>query len=289
MTDLLKHKILITGAGGQVGRELVDLCEEKQLNYVAYTSSELDITDEKKVFSEIIKQAPSAVINAAAYTAVDKAEIEQEKAYAVNRDGALFLAKACKTADALLLHISTDYVFDGEKKEPYTVDDIPNPTSVYGASKLAGERAIQETWEKHCIIRVSWVFGQYGNNFVKTMLRLAEERDELSIVSDQFGAPTPADEIARVILKVAFKDKLEYGIEHIESTPGVTWYEFAQRIFSESVKIGFLNNSPLLTKINSDQFPTPVKRPANSKLLSMSEPLIEWDLSLIKLLNKFKK
>ena len=276
MSTSEKRKILITGAGGQVGRELVDLCVEKKLNYIAYTSSELDITDEQSVLEEITKQNPTAVINAAAYTAVDNAETEQEKAYAVNRDGPLYLAKACKAINAKLLHISTDYVFDGEKKEPYTVDDEPNPTSVYGASKLAGEKAIQKTWDNHLILRVSWVFGQYGNNFVKTMLKLSENRDEISVVDDQFGAPTPADEIAlRLINESNLKGTLT-GLEHLESTPSVTWHQFANEIFTQKSNFDKTGNTMIVHAINSDQYPTIAKRPKNSKLKGAQSNSVTW-------------
>ncbi|NRB42469.1 MAG: dTDP-4-dehydrorhamnose reductase [Pseudomonadales bacterium] len=262
-----QQKILITGAGGQVGSELVELCKERQLNYIAYSSSELDITNKDLVISEVKKQSPSVVINAAAYTAVDRAEEDQDKAYAVNRDGPLFLAEACKEIDALLMHISTDYVFDGEKKTAYTVADKTSITSVYGASKLAGEEAIQATWDKHFILRVSWVFGQYGNNFVKTMLRLANERDELSVVNDQFGAPTSAQDIAELLINLS-QDNTCRGIEHFESNPGVTWYDFACEIFKQGSERGLITNIPKVNPIGSDEFVTPVTRPKNSKLAS---------------------
>jgi dTDP-4-dehydrorhamnose reductase len=285
MNNSPKIDIFITGAGGQVGRELVDLCESRQLNYVAYTSSELDITDEAKVLTEIMQQAPCVVINAAAYTAVDKAETERSKAYAVNRDGPRYLANACKATNAKLIHISTDYVFDGAKQDAYTVNDEPSPNSVYGASKLAGEKAIAEIWQNHLILRVSWVFGQYGNNFVKTMLRLAEDRDSLSVVDDQFGAPTPAAEIARVLIDTCTSKESLLGTQHLESNPGVTWYEFAKAIFSAASQSNNTINPPIIQAIKSDQFPTPVERPKNSKLKSESIQAINWETSLNTMLN----
>jgi dTDP-4-dehydrorhamnose reductase len=264
-------KILITGAKGQVGTDLV--LEAKKRGHEAYgfTSSEIDITDKDIVTNTIASIKPNVVINAAAYTAVDKAEQDIDKAYAVNETGVKNLAEACEALDIPLLHISTDYVFDGNKKEPYTEADTPSPTGVYGASKLAGEIALQKTWNKHVILRVSWVFGEHGNNFVRTMLRLANDRDELSVVNDQYGAPTSAKAIAECLLDIAEKSdfgkkEFPWGLYHFQSDPGVTWYEFAKEIFSLAKESGILDKEMHVHSINSDQFPTPVKRPLNSKL-----------------------
>jgi dTDP-4-dehydrorhamnose reductase len=261
-------KILITGAKGQVGSELVLEAEKRGHDVHGFTSSELDITNSQIVNDTISLIKPSVVFNAAAYTAVDKAEEEKEQAYAVNELGVKNLAEICKKLNILLLHISTDYVFDGDKKEPYVETDFPNPTSIYGASKLAGEIALQNTWEKHIILRVSWVFGEQGNNFVKTMLRLAKDRNELSVVDDQFGGPTSAIDIAKVLLDLAIDDKKDFGLYHLESNPNVSWHGFAQKIFEEAKVRGLIKNIPLVNAINSSQFATPVKRPANSKLAS---------------------
>jgi dTDP-4-dehydrorhamnose reductase len=261
-------KIFITGKNGQVGRELVERAAELKIDAVSFDSSELDICDREKVIALVAEHKPSVVINAAAYTAVDKAETEIDLAYAVNRDGVENLALACKSQDIPLIHISTDYVFDGEKESPYLESDTPNPVGVYGASKYAGEQVLRATWEKHIIVRVSWVFGRYGNNFVKTMLRLAKDRDEISVVDDQYGAPTPAQGIASEIIKCINKSQLDYGVFHLQVDCGVTWYEFAKEIFSQSIELGLIAKSPLLTSITSDQFSTPVKRPSNSKLAS---------------------
>jgi dTDP-4-dehydrorhamnose reductase len=259
-------KILITGAKGQVGTDLVLEAKRRGHETYGFASSELDITDMAIVTSTITKIKPDVVINAAAYTAVDKAETEKEKAYPVNEAGVKNLAEACKALDIPLLHISTDYVFDGEKKEPYVETDIPNPTSVYGASKLAGEVALQEIWKKHIILRVSWVFGEHGNNFVKTMLRLAKDRDEISVVDDQFGAPTPSIDIARVLLDLSVEENIDFGLYHLESNPKTSWHGFAVKIFEEAKEIGLLEKVPLVKPIPSEQFPTMVKRPVNSKL-----------------------
>jgi dTDP-4-dehydrorhamnose reductase len=264
-------KILITGAKGQVGTDLVLEAKKRGHETYGFTSSELDITDKAVVTNTITNIKPNVVINAAAYTAVDKAETVKEKAYAVNETGVKNLAEVCKELDIPLLHISTDYVFDGEKKEPYVETDSPKPTSAYGTSKLAGEIALKNTWEKHIILRVSWVFGEYGNNFVKTMLRLAKDRDELSIVNDQYGAPTSAKAIAECLLDIADKSDFgqkdfPWGLYHFESDPGVTWYEFAKEIFSQAKASGIIDKEMIVDPISIEQFKTPVKRPLNSKL-----------------------
>ena len=211
------------------------------------------------------------IINAAAYTAVDKAETEQELVYTVNSYGSENLAKACKEQDIPLLHISTDYVYDGKKQSPYLETDPPNPTGVYGASKLEGDQKIEQIWSKHIILRGSWVFGEHGNNFVKTMLRLAEQRDELSIVDDQYGAPTSAKAISSCLLAILENKQFNqpecpWGVYNLQSDPGVTWFGFAQEIFKQAKQLGIINKEMKLNPIPSSEFPTPVKRPANSKL-----------------------
>jgi dTDP-4-dehydrorhamnose reductase len=271
-------RILITGKNGQVGRELTERAAELGINFVAFDSKELDIRDRAAVLAAVVKFQPTAVINAAAYTAVDKAEEEEEElAYAVNNDGVRFLAEAAQLIGAKLIHISTDYVFDGDKQAPYTVDDAPNPTSVYGASKLAGEKAMQDVLGEggnYLVLRVSWVFGQYGNDFVKTMLKLAETRNELSVVNDQYSAPTPASEIAKCLLSELALNNLT-GIQHLESNPGVTWCEFAQAIFEAANRTIKINGIP------SEQYPSPVDRPKNSKLSSDNITLkVQWGMSL---------
>lgn len=266
-------KILVTGAAGQVGRELVELASAQGLGVCGYDSKTLDITDAATVAATISAEQPDCVINAAAYTAVDRAENDAERAYQVNRDGVAHLASACREADIPLLHISTDYVFDGEQTTPYDEADQPRPTSVYGASKLAGEEILAATWHKHVILRVSWVFGRYGNNFVKTMLRVGRERDELKVVNDQFGAPTGAAAIASVLLAIAQHpqlgtDQLAWGVRHYSSEPGLTWYGFACHIFERAAARGVITRVPTVNPIDSAAYPTPVKRPANSKLVT---------------------
>ena len=263
--------ILITGAKGQVGTELVTEAAKRGHEVHGFGSRELDISDYEQVNNTVQKINPDVIINAAAYTAVDKAETEHELAYAVNSQGSENLAKACKAQNIPLLHISTDYVYDGEKQSPYQETDQPNPTGVYGASKLEGDQKIEKNWHKHIIIRVSWVFGRYGNNFVKTMLRLSEQRDELSIVDDQYGAPTSAKAISHCLLDILAHQQFNqpdcpWGTYNLQSDPGVTWYGFAQEIFQQAKQSGIINKDMKLNPIPSSQFPTPVKRPANSKL-----------------------
>lgn len=266
MSDKKQPLLLITGQDGQVGRELVERAVELGIEFASFGSSDLDIRNRDAVSAAVKKHRPTVVINAAAYTAVDKAEQEVELAYAVNRDGVENLALACKTQDIPLIHISTDYVFDGEKDSPYVESDTPNPIGVYGASKYAGEEVLRATWHKHVIVRVSWVFGRYGSNFVKTMLRVGVDKSELNVVADQVGAPTPAIDIARVLLGLVIENKKDFGLYHLESNPKVSWHGFAQKIFEKAKLLGLIEKIPVVNPISSEQFPTLVKRPANSKL-----------------------
>lgn len=287
LTEVAQPRIFITGSNGQVGRELVELCREGKIPFVAYDSQQLDITDNDAVFAEIKTQQPTAVINAAAYTAVDNAESEVSKAYAINKEGAKNLAIACEEFNAVLVHISTDYVFDGKKEGPYLDTDKTNPVSVYGASKLAGERAVVEFCSKYFIVRVSWVFGQYGNNFVKTMMNLAKEDTELKVVADQIGAPSSADQIAEKLVTLVTSASINYGTYHLESNPGITWYEFANKIFQYAYEAKIIKNIPRVHPVDSAQYPTPVTRPRNSKLASSSQfdlGSVDWEKGLAKLI-----
>lgn len=268
MSENMLSRVFITGKNGQVGRELVERAAELNIDAVSFDSSELNICDREKVIATIADYKPKVVINAAAYTAVDKAEEEADLAYAVNRDGVENLALACKALNIPLIHISTDYVFDGEKDSPYLESDSPNPIGVYGASKYAGEKVLKDTWEKHIIVRVSWVFGFHGNNFVKTMLRLGNERDELAVVCDQYGAPTSAKYIANELLMC---DAEKWGLYHLVSNPVVSWFEFADKIFERALSYRLIERAPILNSLISTEYPTPVKRPLNSKLDTICE------------------
>lgn len=265
-------KILVTGSTGQVGHEFTLLAQNSQHDILCFDRQRLDITDAAQVNEVMHREQPQLVINCAAYTAVDKAESETDQAFAINATGPEYLAKACRDINAALIHISTDYVFAGDTLSPYKESDPTGPTGVYGESKLAGEQAIARELEQHIILRTAWVFGAHGNNFVKTMLLLGDERDELGVVADQWGAPTSAAGIAACCLAIAEaideKDggEIPWGIYHFSGAPYTSWHGFAEQIFATSVDIGLLKNAPKLNAISSDQFPTPAKRPANSRL-----------------------
>lgn len=263
-------KILITGAQGQVGKELVGITKQRGFNVIAAGRNELDITQLEKVKSYIQSKNADIVINAAAYTAVDKAEDEQDIAYVINRDGVATLAKVCKEQNIPLLHISTDYVFDGSQSDAYRECDTVSPLGIYGESKWQGEEAIRDELEQHIILRVAWVFGAQGNNFVKTMLRLGKERDELNVVADQFGGPSPAKEIAATLVtltKQYQKNKtLEWGTYHYCGTEKTNWCEFAKEIFSQAKEKGLIDKEIKVNAITTAEYPTLAKRPANSML-----------------------
>ncbi|MDG9758558.1 dTDP-4-dehydrorhamnose reductase [Pseudomonas sediminis] len=258
-------KVLITGAAGQVGSELVKLAPA-DFEVVGYNSSELDITNALQVQQIVAEQAPALIINAAAYTAVDKAESDAERAYAVNETGVKNLAEAALAIGIPVFHISTDYVFDGTATEPYKETDPVGPSGVYGASKLAGEQVLANSGVKHIILRTSWVFGAEGNNFVKIMLRLGKERDTLGVVADQHGCPTSAASIANVLWQLAQKyteeGELTWGIYHFSNSPATTWHGFACEIFKQAVSAGVLEKAPVVNQIKTSDYPTPAKRPA---------------------------
>ncbi|CAH6921571.1 dTDP-4-dehydrorhamnose reductase [Vibrio chagasii] len=264
-------RVLITGCHGQVGSCLTEqLANNENVTVLALDRQRLDITNQDAVNAVVTEFRPSVIINAAAHTAVDKAEEEVALSYAINRDGPKYLAQAAQTIGAAILHISTDYVFEGNKVGDYIETDTTNPQGVYGESKLAGEIAVAQSCEKHIILRTAWVFGENGNNFVKTMLRLAENRDTLSVVGDQFGGPTYAGDIANTLVQIAKRinqgDTVDYGVYHYSGLPHVSWFEFADAIFDVAIEQHFLTKKPDLISISSVQYPTPAKRPNNSRL-----------------------
>ena len=263
-------RILITGGSGQVGH-----CLKAQLEGCAELSvpdsSALNIADRRSVWQGVETFRPDYIINAAAYTAVDKAESDAERAFAVNRDGARHLAEAAEAAGAAMLHISTDYVFDGAGGAPYDEAAQTAPQNIYGASKLAGEQAVLAACRRAVVMRTSWVFGAHGQNFVKTMLRLGSERDSLGIVADQYGAPTAAADIAAALITIVRRHTPEQlaecaGIYHYCGSPYASWFEFAETIFAEAAAQGVLAKIPAVKPIAMADYPTPAKRPADSRL-----------------------
>ena len=264
-------KILITGAEGQVGSEFRVIASKSNHCFVYANKDLLDLRDEKQTFDLIQHVSPDLVINCAAYTAVDNAEENSQAAFAINAKGAQFVGAACASVDAALIHFSTDYVFSGDGDAPFLEDDPSEPVSVYGKSKLAGEQLIASVLTKHIILRTAWVFGASGGNFAKTMLRLGTERDHISVVDDQQGAPTSARGLAECCLRIA--DKIEtqpnricWGTYHFSGAPYVNWFQFAQAIFREAKKLGLIVVVPDLKAIRTEEFPTIVERPKNSKL-----------------------
>lgn len=261
--------ILVTGAGGQVGRELLRIGAARGTRMLGLARTELDVSDGDAVHATLAAHRPTLVVNAAAYTAVDRAEADPGAALAANRDGPAHLADACAALGIPLIHLSTDYVFDGTKREPYTEDDATNPLNVYGASKLAGEDEVRTRLRRHVILRTSWVFSAYGRNFVRTMMRLAQQSPALSVVADQRGCPTPAIHLAVAILDIA--RQLEHGREdawgtyHLTGRGETTWYAFAQAIFELLGRLG-MDPLPALRPVTLAEFPTPAHRPAYSVL-----------------------
>ncbi|PML92252.1 dTDP-4-dehydrorhamnose reductase [Vibrio breoganii] len=262
-------RVLVTGCNGQVGHCLVQQLTGN-VELLAVDRAGLDITNQGEVEALVSRFKPNFIVNAAAYTAVDKAEEGEVLAYAVNCDGPKFLAESAASIDATLLHISTDYVFSGNKDGLYSEDDVTGPLGVYGKSKLAGELAIAEKTDKYIILRTAWVFGEHGHNFVKTMIRLSKERETLNIVGDQFGGPTYAGDISSALISIMNQllmhtDASRYGIYNFSGVPHVSWCEFAEVIFREAEKNGLLE-APDVTAITTDMYPTPAVRPANSKM-----------------------
>jgi dTDP-4-dehydrorhamnose reductase len=261
-------RILVTGASGQIGWEL-----QRSLatlgKITALDRAGMDLSDPDSIVRAIRESKPEIIVNAAAYTAVDKAESEAALAMRVNGEAPGIMAREAKRIGALLVHYSTDYVFDGAKSGPYVEDDRPSPLNSYGRSKLAGEEAIRGSGAPHLIFRSSWVYAARGSNFVRTMLRLARERDELRIVNDQTGAPTSAKSIAEMtaqVLKDAVRAKENSGLYHFTSAGAVSWFGFAEAIFAEAKRRFADFKAPRLVPILASEYPTPARRPANSRL-----------------------
>lgn len=257
-------KILITGSNGQLGMSFRKIApEHPEHDFFFYGSKELDITSYSSIEKAFKETQPDVVINCAAYTAVDKAEEEPEKAFAVNAEGVKHLVEACKLKKTALIHISTDYVFDGRKDSPYLETDPTNPISVYGESKLAGEKYILKSKLKAFVVRTSWLYSEFGNNFLKTMLRLGQECSELKVVSDQFGSPTYASDLAHACLTLVRQIELKSNepvVYHFSNIGEINWYEFAATIMKQA------KLSCNVLPINSEAYPTKAIRPSFSKL-----------------------
>ena len=292
--------VLVTGANGQLGQSIQFIANQYPNIQFIYTDyQELDITNFESCLTVFAKYKPQFCINTAAYTAVDKAESESDKAHLINAVGPENLAKVCKEFNTILVHISTDFIFDGTSKVPYLETDIPNPKSIYGQTKLDGEIAIQKNWEKHFIVRTSWVYSQFANNFMKTMLRLASERDSLSVVNNQIGTPTNAVDLAEVLMVIivsSFKfaspvrfhsgQVSSFGIYNFSNEGQCSWYDFANEIFHQKgIKID-------LKPIPTSAYPTPAKRPAYSVLdktkikSTFDIEINEWQTSLATCINQ---
>ena len=258
----MTKRILIVGGNGQLGNCIHKIAPdfENQYEFNFTDSQTLNITDRDSVSDVFYDFKPHFCINASAYTAVDLAEKEPEKAFAVNAEGVANLAEACEEYNCVLIHVSTDYVFDGETNISYSEDSFTNPQGVYGASKLKGEELATDLNPKTIVIRTSWLYSEFNKNFVKTMLNLFSQKDELGIVSDQFGQPTNANDLAEAIMKIIEAEPKTYGIFHFSNYPETTWFEFAQKIAE------FSGSNIKLNAITTEDFPTPAKRPKRSTM-----------------------
>lgn len=251
-------KVLVTGANGQLGFDVCRELENRKIEHKGTYRTDFDLTNEEETYKYVIGYAPDVVIHCAAWTAVDKAEDEVEVATQVNVNGTRAIAKACKELDAKMIYISTDYVFPGIGEIFYEPEDQTKPLGVYGATKLEGEKTVQELLKKYFIVRISWVFGINGNNFVKTMLRLSETRTELNVVCDQIGSPTYTVDVAKLLCDMAQSEK--YGIYHATNDGVCSWAEFAEEIFKVAGKK--MKVRPILTS----EYPTRAVRPLNSRM-----------------------
>ena len=290
-------KAFITGGTGQVGTELVRRADSWNFDIVAPNRAELNLLDETEVYSQLDQTRPDIVVNSAAFTAVDAAETESDAAFQVNRDAVRIVADSCTQLSIPIIHLSTDYVFDGAKAGTYDESDLICPIGVYGKSKEAGEVVVREISGKHVILRTSWVYAAHGNNFVKTMLRIGKERQNLTVVNDQFGTPTFAGDIADAIFSIASqileRDTSQlWGTYHYTAKGWTTWKGFAEVIFEKAST--WLPNKPDVEGIPSNQYPTAAKRPSNSVLncskidLKFRPPRRHWQEGLDEVLSELK-
>ena len=265
--------VLVVGANGQLGQSLQVQLSREKINFLALTKNEIDITQPRMIEQCLKKFSPIVVVNLAAYTAVDLAETSIDLAYEINAIGCKNLAICCSMFKLPLIHISTDYVFDGDSQIPYKPTDSPNPINIYGASKLKGEKLIQQYSEKYIILRTSGVYGEFGNNFLKTMLNLSQTTKELNIISDQFTTPTYSGDLAFAILKICLAHQsqpLENNIYHYGGPKTLSWFDFAKEIFLYMSTFQPKLNSPVLAPVLSKNYITPAQRPIFSALDSSS-------------------
>lgn len=281
--------IVVCGSTGQLARHLRQL-----LGQATFLSrADADLSNPAVVETVVRKLTPSVIVNAAAYTAVDRAESDPDVAWRVNAESPAVLARVARDRDIPLVQVSTDYVFDGSKSGEYVETDRVGPLSVYGATKLGGELAVRAICPKHWIVRVSWVFSEFGVNFVKTMLRLGSERDELNVVADQRGRPTYAGDLAHLIVgMIDPASRIPYGTYHAAGGPAVSWHEFATRIMARGVDLGILTKRPTVHAIPSSGYPTPAKRPMNSVLQPnpalATAAKLDWEAGLDNALAKLR-
>lgn len=290
-------KFLVTGSSGQLGQDVLVELKNCSHEVLGVDIGEMDITDENVVFKTIKAYSPDVVIHCGAWTAVDLAEDEENKTnvYAVNVLGTDFISKACAEIDAKLVYISTDYVFDGEGEKPWQPDDLCEPINYYGKTKYEGELAVLKHCEKCFIVRISWVFGMNGNNFVNTMLRLGKEKDSLTVVDDQIGTPTFTPDLAKILVDMALSDK--YGKYHVTNEGGyISWFDFAREIFKiayENGKDEYSAKNLEIIPVDSSAYPAKAKRPSNSRLDKSKlmengfEPLPTWQNALERYLKEY--
>jgi dTDP-4-dehydrorhamnose reductase len=292
-------KVLLFGSNGQVGSECQRVFASNGWDVLALTRSDADFCKPEDIYSAVKTIKPDVVVNACAYTAVDKAETESDIAKLVNGDSVGYIGKACAELKVPTIHISTDYVFNGRSSSPYKETDLVAPMGVYGESKLSGEQQLQTENPKHIILRTSWVFSKYGNNFVKTMLRVGARRKELGVVGDQFGCPTYAADIAETISTVITTLENEpafsgWGLYNCSNVGECSWHEFAEAIFFTAVETGLLDTAPTVNSITTDQYPTPTARPAysvldGSKLKTLlGESMPSWQIGLVQVCNALR-
>lgn len=280
-------KVLVTGFTGQLGYDVVREGKKRGLNMLGVGREDLDITNEIELSQYVLKVNPDAIIHCAAYTAVDKAEDNKAKCWDINVNGTKHITTAAKNVNAKIMYISTDYVFDGKGSDPFTEVDTPDPLGYYGLTKYQGEQIVRNLLEEHFIVRISWVFGINGQNFINTMLRLSDNHSELNVVGDQYGSPTYTVDLARLLIDMVQTEN--YGTYHATNEGFCTWAEFAQEIFQQS------NKDTRVKSISTEEYPTRALRPKNSRLSKQKlldngfKPLPNWQEALGHYLNELEE